>query len=179
MIARTVRVVALLAIAAGVLVACAPGPAPTPTPSAPFATEDEAFAAAEATYRAYVDALNQVDLSDPATFEAVYALTTGALNATDRRNFSEWQASGVSIRGKATVTRIDPIEFAREFTSITAHACYDVSGVDVVSSDGTSLIAPNRPPVQSLDVTLVESKTSLSRLAISTIGASNEADLCL
>ncbi len=51
-----------------------------------FASEEEAFAAAEETYRAYVDALNQVDLSDPETFEAVYAWTTGDANADERKD---------------------------------------------------------------------------------------------
>ena len=46
---------------------CAADPSVEPTPTPTFANEDEAFAAAEATYRAYVDALNQVDLADPAT----------------------------------------------------------------------------------------------------------------
>jgi hypothetical protein len=54
--------------AAVLLVGCAPQPDATPTPSAtalPFATDKEAFAAAEATYRAYVDAQNGVVISDP------------------------------------------------------------------------------------------------------------------
>ena len=67
------------------LAGCAPTPpGPSPEPSVVFMTDDEAFAAAEATYRAYVDALNQVDLSDPDTFEAVYAWTTGEANANAR-----------------------------------------------------------------------------------------------
>ena len=49
----------VLALALGMTTACQPEPAPSP--SAPvFATEDEAFAAAEETYRGYVDALNQL-----------------------------------------------------------------------------------------------------------------------
>ncbi len=77
----------VLALALGMTTACQPEPAPSP--SAPvFANEEEAFAAAEETYRAYVDALNQVDLSDPETFEAVYAWTTGEANASDARRRS-------------------------------------------------------------------------------------------
>ena len=178
MIPRTVRVVAALAVAVVALASCAPGPAPTPTPSAPFATEDEAFAAAEATYRAYVDALNQVDLSDPETFEPVYALTTGELNATDRQNFSEWQASGVKIDGDGSVTSIELVEVTRDVGKVTVHACYDVSKVDVLGPDGASLVDLSRPPIQSLSVTLVASQASLFGLAISTMGAASEAYSC-
>jgi ABC-type oligopeptide transport system substrate-binding subunit len=56
---------ATLALALALTTACAPDPAPTPSPTG-FASQEEAFAAAEATYRAYVDALNAVDLADPA-----------------------------------------------------------------------------------------------------------------
>ncbi|HOQ22628.1 MAG TPA: hypothetical protein PLN62_09415, partial [Microbacterium sp.] len=68
---RTFPAVGAALLALALVTGCAPEPAPTPTPTG-FASDDEAFAAAEATYRAYVDALNAVDLSDPATFEPVY-----------------------------------------------------------------------------------------------------------
>ena len=83
MISRVARVTLALAIVLGMATGCQPEPEPSPTGPV-FATEEEAFAAAEETYRAYVDALNQVDLSDPETFEAVYAWTTGDANAGER-----------------------------------------------------------------------------------------------
>ncbi len=83
-----------------VLAACAPAPAPSPTTSPTFSSEAEAFAAAEATYRAYVDALNAVDLADPRTFEPVYAWTTGPANAEARRSFSQMHADGWVVSGE-------------------------------------------------------------------------------
>ena len=87
MIRRAAAAAIVLALALGMTTACQPEPAPSPSGPV-FANEEEAFAAAEETYRAYVDALNQVDLSDPETFEAVYAWTTGDFNAdeTGRRS---------------------------------------------------------------------------------------------
>lgn len=71
------------AVLAVVLVSgCTPTPEPTPTPTG-FANEEEAFRAAEETYRAYVDALNEVDLADPATFEPLFVWTTGEWPAPD------------------------------------------------------------------------------------------------
>ena len=74
----------VLALVTGVATGCFAQPDPEPESTPLFASEDEAFAAAEETYRQYVDALNQVDLSDPETFEDVYAWTTGEANAGAR-----------------------------------------------------------------------------------------------
>src|SRR6188768_3952981 len=87
---------------------CFAPPDPEPTPL--FSSEEEAFAAAEATYRAYVDALNQVDLSDPETFEEVYAWTTGEANAGARKSFSQMHADGWIVGGESQVTKVEPIE---------------------------------------------------------------------
>ncbi len=87
MLRRVAAVTVALAMVVPLATGCQPDPAPSPTGPA-FATEEEAFAAAEETYRAYVDALNQVDLSDPETFEAVYAWTTGDANASERKTLS-------------------------------------------------------------------------------------------
>src|SRR5215207_2167659 len=97
-----IRRVAALVVAVAVVSATATGcqPEPGPSPSGPlFASEEEAFAAAEETYRAYVDALNQVDLSDPETFEPVYALTTGDANAEARRALTRMHADGWTVEG--------------------------------------------------------------------------------
>ena len=101
MISRVAAAALALAVVLGMTTGCQPEP--TPSPSGPvFANEEEAFAAAEETYRAYVDALNQVDLSDPQTFEAVYAWTTGEANASEREGClsqmsrGRWTVSGQS-----------------------------------------------------------------------------------
>ena len=70
----------VLALALGLTTACQPEPSPSPSAPA-FANEEEAFAAAEETYRAYVDALNQVDLSDPGDFRGCICLDDGEANA--------------------------------------------------------------------------------------------------
>src|SRR4029078_9293864 len=105
---RLVTAVAALVLVATMTSGCLAQPDPEPTPA--FCPEQEALAAAEATYRAYVDALNQVDLSDPDTFEDVYAWTTGDLNSRDRENFSTWHAEGYSITGSARIDSVSPLE---------------------------------------------------------------------
>ena len=137
------------------LAGCAPTPEPTPTPTAAFASEEEAFAAAEETYRAYTDALNAVDLDDPATFEPVFDLTSGDFEAADRRTLSELHAEKYAFRGQMTVVRFHGISSRSSFEQVEASVCVDVSGSDVVDQSGNSVTSPDRPDMNPLRVTFV------------------------
>ncbi|GAA1958573.1 hypothetical protein GCM10009816_20030 [Microbacterium aquimaris] len=141
-------------IVTAALAGCAPTPEPTPTPTG-FASEEEAFAAAEETYRAYVDALNDVDLSDPETFEPVYALTTGEANAGARETFSEYHANGWQVNGTTIATVIVELPKGEAFaTKLDLAICLDVSDVDVVDPTGDSVVGSDRPPVQAMTVSM-------------------------
>lgn len=149
---RTAALLAATALAAA-LSACAPTASPTPSPtSTGFASEEEAFAAAEATYRAYVDALNQVDLSDPATFEPVYALTSGELNAQDRESFSKLHAEGTRVSGSTRILAINRDK--ADLPQVTLNVCTDVSDVKVTDENGKSLVSADRPDLQARTITL-------------------------
>lgn len=152
----------------GALTGCTPPPAPEPTPT--FAGEEEAFAAAEATYRAYVDALNAVDLSDPETFEDVYAWTTGDANAEERRSLTQMHADGWRVSGSSTMSEFfgDKVSVGG---SVTAVVCSDVSGVAVVDSDGESMVSPDRPAVYALSVVFESSRATDTGLVISASSA--------
>ncbi len=139
---RVLAVAALVSVlGAGCLTGCtSPTPAPTPTG---FATAEEAFAAAEATYRAYVDALNQVDLADPATFEEVYSWTTGDANASERKSLSQMHADGWTVSGASRVLEVLPDETMA--SKVSAVACVDVSDTQVADAEGKSMVAADRP----------------------------------
>ena len=145
--------IALLALASAALVGCSPAPEPTPTPTAAFASEEEAFAAAEETYRAYNAALNAVDPADPHTFEATYDFTSGALQRADRENLSAMHADGYSISGSSKVLKFVDGEAAPPFEVVTAIICLDVSEVVVTDAEGASVVNPNRPDVYAINVT--------------------------
>lgn len=129
-----------------------PSPEPTPSPTG-FASEAEAFAAAEATYRAYIDALNQVDLSDPATFEPVFRLTIGNANAGERQSFSEMHANQWAKTGTTVVTAVQSRSYTPP-TTVVIEACVDVSAVDVRDAQGNTLVAADRPPRQAIGVSV-------------------------
>jgi hypothetical protein len=152
--ARVVTALALVA-ALALLGGCAGEPEPVETTPA-FASEEEAFAAAEETYRAYVDALNDVDLSDPETFEPVFALTTGDANANARRTFSEMHANGWTVDGDSTYENFRGVSVtvrgaARE---IVADVCLDVTGVEVIDASGESMVSADRLDRQPVTVAL-------------------------
>lgn len=150
---RRIAAVAAVACGAALLSACTPAPAPSPTPTA--MTRTEAFTAAEATYRAYIDALNEVDLSDPATFEDVYRWETGDALASAKKSFSAMHADGWQVAGKTTATLIAPSTvMADQGKTTTLAVCVDVSRVALVDRNGTSVVAPDRKPVQPMQVTV-------------------------
>ena len=156
---RRFAAAATLALALALTTACAPDPAPTPSPTG-FASQEEAFAAAEATVRGYFDASNQVDLADPRTYEALFALTTGEQNAFDRKRYSEYNAEGLSMRGASEVLSVTPVSWDPTEGIAVVDACVDVSSVEISRRDGSSAISPDRPDQQSLEVILHDEKNA-------------------
>jgi hypothetical protein len=144
---------------------------PDPSDSTPtFTTEQEAFAAAEQTYRNYVDALNQVDLSDPATFEEVYRWTTGELNAADRMLFSRMHSDGWVVAGDSTVALVAPRSMGGSDPSMVALAvCVNVGAVSLVDASGVSMVGRSRTDLQTTLVSLVADKSSSTHWAIANI----------
>ncbi|KAA9110891.1 hypothetical protein [Microbacterium rhizomatis] len=169
--------VALLAV---MISGCSGQPSPeafTPTPA--FASEEEAFAAAEQTYRNYVDALNKVDLSDPHTFEEVYDWTTGDAYATARETFSQMSADRWTVSGESVASVVVPLSTEGGWMAHTAFAvCLDVSRVEVVDKSGQSKVSANRGAVQSMKVSLTSSSDSPTRWLVSTIEGRDGDPVC-
>ena len=152
--ARVTGTGAAVALALCLATACTPEPAPTPTPTG-FASADEAFAAAEATLRSYVEASNRVVISDPATFQPLIDLTTGDQRSFDSKRLSNYHADGYSIVGEALIVSASPGAWDPELETATLRACIDVSATDVLDGDGTTVVSADRPPLQSLVISLV------------------------
>lgn len=153
----------LCAAGAVFTVALVAGCTPQPEPDAsqqPFATEEEAFAAAEETYRNYVDALNDVDLSDPETFEPVYEWTTGDANASSRESFSRMFADDWVVTGATTFDSFTPVDVSPNSKEVTADLCLDVSQVEVTDSEGTSVVPESRVDRQPVRVSFRTSDSS-------------------
>ncbi|WP_261167256.1 hypothetical protein [Microbacterium sp. Marseille-Q6965] len=157
------------ALAVGItlaLSACAAEPEPEPTPTG-FTTEAEAFKAAEQTYRAYVEALNGADLQNPSTLEPVYNwLANGALEAT-REEFTTMSASGWTKTGTTVASFVEPVPGSFRGSALSLNACLDVSDVEVLNTDGTSVVSADRSDVQALLVDFTWSTETRTHLQIS------------
>lgn len=145
----------MIAVVAALVSGCAAEPTPEVTPTPTFTSDSDAFAAAEATYRAYVDALNQVDLADPETFEAVYAWTTGEANAAAREYLSQLHAEGVTLHGESRVSTVSMLPSSR--VEVILATCLNVQDIDLRDTDGNSVVDGGRPPEQSFEVSMVRS----------------------
>lgn len=155
---------AAVASALLLLVGCTPDTPPSPTPTPAFASEEEAFAAAEATYRAYTDASNATDLHDPRSFESVYQWLRGEALSAAKENYSSFNERGISRTGDTTFDSFTRVSYDEE--AVTARLCLDVSAVALLDAKGVSAVPADRPPRQSLEVQFTEATTS-SGLAIS------------
>lgn len=157
------------------LTACSPAPQPTPspTPTPLFASEDEAFAAAEATYREYNDALNQVDFATPKTFDAVFALLSGDAEKSTRKSFSEFHAERLQSVGAIMFDSFTLVSADPQHGEVRANVCVDVSGVDVLDESGTSITSADRPARQPMRVMFVP-RPGERTLTISAMGSTDE-----
>ncbi|MFT4136403.1 hypothetical protein [Microbacterium sp.] len=151
------------ALAAVLLSGCTPTPEPTPTPTG-FATDEEAFEAAEATYRSYLSAFDAMDLADPDSFEPVFAWTTGAALAKDRKTLTTMHANGWLMTGAGQIVSMH--EGARSSERVTAVACIDVSDVQIVDAEGASQVEPDRAERFGLALSFTYSSDSPTGLLI-------------
>lgn len=139
-----VAALGLLLLAGATLAGCSPAPEPTPSPTAAFASEEEAFAAAEETYRAYIDASNEVDLTDPKTFEPLTSFTTGDYQSDEKEELSEMHAEGYISGGAIHIEWFEGLTWDGQ-SNLTAKSCNNVSDTTLTNDDGVSLVATDRP----------------------------------
>lgn len=164
---------ALLAAAGATLSACAPTPEPSPTPTAAFASEQEAFAAAEETYRAYNDAVNRQrdgEETDPQSFLIALALE----NDIDGTRVLEENGVHISGHGDVSEVRGTTADLESVPATITMLVCLDVSATRVLNADDEDVTPTDRPEAVALDVKLVSSGDGL-KISEST---ENTADQC-
>ncbi len=160
---------AVTALTLGTLTGCASEPEPTPSATPAFASEAEAFEAAEEVFTTYVAALNDVVLSDPASFEAVYTLLSGRARSTTAKELSELHAASVRSSGVTAFSSFEPISYDVVSSKGSFAVCLDVSDVSVVDASGDSLVDPNRADVQALLIAFTAEATT--DLTISSISA--------
>lgn len=162
--ARVAAVLALLAVLGGATVGCGSTRPPSPTPTPLFASEEEAFAAAEETYRAYNEAGNRERAGD-ATVDSMSFLTGDALD-NEIASAHELLNAGVELRGDIEVLDFVGLVASIESASstVTSTVCLDVSAIHAVDEAGNLVTATGRSDVYGVDLTFVERDSSLKIL---------------
>ncbi|MHC9043057.1 hypothetical protein ACYX8G_00635 [Microbacterium saperdae] len=136
--------VCFIALSAVGILGCSPVPEPEPSPTPAFASEEEAFAAAEETYRAYNDAGNArragADSPDPQDYLIGDALE-GDIDAMNYLQSQEIRVVGTTkvisfATGDATISGAE--------VNLNALVCIDVSATRVLDPAGTDVTPPER-----------------------------------
>lgn len=153
------RVAAVLVSAAIGLAGCTPDPAPQPTPTPLFASEAEAFTAAEQVYRDYIAAENTRQAGDKSADPEQFL--TGEALSHDIESKRDSQAKGTRVDGAAEVVRFEGKKFESDRAAVTAAVCLDVSRTRVVDAGGEDITPASRPKVASLEVSFVAERHDL------------------
>jgi hypothetical protein len=144
---------AILALTfAAALSGCAPAPEPSPSPTPAFASEEEAFAAAEEVYRAYNEAGNAriagEESPDPQDF-----LIGEALEA-DIDGIRLFDEQGIHLSGAASVGDVSGLSVTT--TTVLASVCIIATDVRVIDAEGADVTPADRPESSVLHVTFTE-----------------------
>ncbi|MBF0817732.1 hypothetical protein E4U02_15100 [Microbacterium paludicola] len=112
-------------------------PSDSPSPAATrFASEEEAFAAAEETYRAYIDATNAENAGDESANPLQYQ--HGELQKASEALADDLSVAGLHYEGDVVITSIE-----RQAATVTAGAgqaellvCHDATEQRLINADG-------------------------------------------
>lgn len=152
--ARTLLLLALgtVAFATGPLVGCTPRPTPTPTPTAAFATEKEAFAAAEEVYKAYNEAVNDARGNKQALEPEGFL--TGEVLAAESAASQTLAESHIHLEGHTRVLAFSGVSADKgvAVSTVVARVCLDISNVRAIDAEGNDVTTAGRSDIYGLDV---------------------------
>ncbi|KQP01531.1 hypothetical protein [Leifsonia sp. Leaf264] len=149
-------------LSAAALAGCAETPKPQPSASgtpdaAPvFASDDEALAAAEKAYAAYLAVESEVlgdGGKDAGRFSRVATGEALSTAVEDAEGFEDkgWRGDGKSL---FKTHSIEAIEISDSAVSISLYVCDDVGSVDVLDQTGASVVNPDGTSVTPWEVVL-------------------------
>jgi len=145
----------------------ATSPEPTATFVAPYATDEEALAAAEEAYAEYTRVLEQILLEGGVEPERLEAAATGDFLTDSIEGLREFEAVGYRSTGETEYSnyllqRYSPNAGPLEVVSI--YLCSDVSGVDIQDASGKSVVDRNREDLATMQVSFSFDETRDSLL---------------
>lgn len=154
--------VLLIAFAALTTSGCAPEPRPPRT--AAFASDEEAFAAAEKVYRAY-DKAGNARIAGKSSPDPQDYLIGEALEA-DIDGVRDFDEQGLRLSGEGAVASFIGLEadLNAESATVTALACLQVTGIRLLDATGADVTPAERPDVvaQSVEFSAIDGGLRIS-----------------
>ena len=150
---RTAPALLIVLAATLALVGCVPDDDPIvldpdPSVSPIFESDEEALAAAEAAYAEYLEISDQVLNDGGKNPERLLAVVSEELYQQAAEGFESMESGGLHGVG---LTRYDSAVLQSYFADalpgeqiIAIYVCVDLSGLDVVDANGTSVVSPAR-----------------------------------
>jgi hypothetical protein len=144
---------------------------PTPSSTPLFASDEEALAAAERAYAAYVQSTDEILASGGIGVERLSDVATGRQLDTDSKEIRELATMGYRTVGSTVVSNVSLQEFARDQPDgeavVSIYVCEDVSGVDVLDANGLSVVEDSRPDRVMYEVTFDAPDPHFAQLLVS------------
>lgn len=149
---RTTAMATLLLASVVALTGClGSAPDPTPTPTGVFASEEEAFEAAEETYRAYIDAVN-ARYADPRSVPDPQSFLVGSALDADISSEQEMDQLGIHIVGTSAVSSVGTVSADPTVGDVVIRACLDSTEARVTNDKGEDVTLPDRDPTVLAEV---------------------------
>ena len=164
--------VAVVLVAALAATGCAPDPAaphtPAPTSTPLFASDEEALAAAEEAYAAYVSVTDKIFQDGGSDLSALSSVTTGKQLAEDSEGFEDIAAQGYRSIGSTRFADIQLQHYSATAAEgiVVVYLCEDISDVDVFDPQGVSVVQPDRPDLVKFEVTFDRKTTDAAGLVV-------------
>lgn len=176
---RSLPLALVLAASALIVSGCSPEAA---VPSAPpaaeaeplFASDEEALEAAEAAFKEYASVANTVLQEGGRDPERIRPLVSDEVWESDLADAERWQSEGWTSKGSTTVetaTLQQVIDGNGTPTEVIAYLCLSNRDVDVVDSEGRSVISSDRA-----EAYVVEAVVSFEELDSWTIEAYEQTE---
>jgi len=170
--AAAVALVLVGALSASGCASEAPAADPTPTPRATplFASDEEALAAAEEAYAAYLAVTDEIFADGGNDVAALSTVATGKQLSDDTAGFFEIRERGYRSVGSTSFTEIELQQYEADADALqsvaTVYLCEDVSKIDVFDGGGVSVVQPDRPDRTKFEVTFDRSGSSSAGLLV-------------
>jgi hypothetical protein len=162
---------AVVLVAALSATACTPPPEPprTPAPSSTplFASDEEALAAAEAAYAAYLKVSDQITSEGGESPERIDKYVAPDLRDSARSSLAAFRHRNVHTAGSSTFdsTQLQRVEYRKNgVAEVAIYACLDIEQVRLISESGSDVTPADRDNRLPLELSFISTGQSAGLL---------------